>query len=141
MSVRIALFTYLAQVPALTTLLGTGAEFRVYPHTAPQGVKPPYLVVRRLATRRPYSLREVGQLRQSTFQFEGWGKSMASVDAVMGALEDALHEFSGSWDDVEVKRAVQNGPDFDDDDPPIDASQVCDFSTIQQWDLTYQKAA
>ena len=143
MSVRTALYAYLSQVPTLTAILGSGASFRAYPHFAGQGRELPLLVYRRLLTRRPYSLQEVGLQRITTIQIEVWGKSMAAVDELVSAVEAAMHAWSGTWDDVEIKRALipEGAPDFDDDEEPVDGTRIADLHTIQQWDVQYQKAA
>jgi hypothetical protein len=110
-----ALYGYLARQAAITALIGSGDDFRLYPDLLPEGIAYPAVAYFRVSTPRLHTLDGPSGFAQPRFQFSVWGNTKSDVIAVVEALRLTLDGFRGQMGDTQV-RAILSDDEMGDHD-------------------------
>lgn len=74
----------------IMTALANVADGRVYPESAPEGMDPPYVIMRRIVYDPIMTLNGRAAVAKSTYIFECWGQKSKESTAKAASLATAL---------------------------------------------------
>lgn len=125
MSLKTALFSYLSTNAAMVAVIGTGAASRLYPDFVPATPGLPYVTYRIVSSQHVRHLLGVSNMCNRRVQFDAFGASALSVEAVFSALSSALEGKRGPIGSENLA-VLSSGIETERDEfvDPIDGSQV-----------------
>ena len=95
-----AVYAYLSTYTPLSTIIGT----KIFPGMAPQGISPPYIIRQRISKPRYHDFSDAddSSLVRPRHQFDVYSLSYSESLNIMGALKDALLNFSGAMNTLNI---------------------------------------
>jgi hypothetical protein len=120
MSLKTALYSYLSTTSAITALVST----RIYPDMAPEGAALPYIVYSFVAGNHERHMGAACDFASRLVQFDVYGATAVSVEAVFQVLSDALEAKRGTIGSENLV-VLSSGIESERDDyiSPADGSQ------------------
>lgn len=138
MSIRSALFTYLAGKAGVTAIVGT-SPVRIYPVVRPQGGDMPALTYARMSGGHDHNLQGSSGTAIPTFELDCFGDTYAQADALAEAIRQVMQGFSGTMGSVAVKSVILDD-ESDGYDPPEDDSDRGAFYISLKYRIRYTES-
>ena len=138
MSVESALYSYLSGIAGVTSLLGSGSSFRLYPDLAPASVARPYATLFVVSTNRVRLVTGPGGIAAARVQIDVWAITSLSRSSVSDALRVALDGYRGSMGSelLDVRGVIVDGP-FNSMERPEDATEVPIYRARMDVEIIY----
>ena len=120
MTIEADIVTTLSAAAGVTSVIGSGANCRLYPAEAPQDVTYPCVVYQRIAStfEQAFGTAEPVAAYRPVFQFSCWSADVDSplnVRALAAAVRDALLAMTGSTVTVYTRSLLGQREEFDEE--------------------------
>ncbi len=104
---------------AITTIVGTGSDARIYPGIPPPDATAPFISFRRISYLRVNEMSGPTTLAKPTFQIDCWGSDNETMVSLSEAVRTLFDGFRGQMgdDNIEVRRMNRVGSNDDPEDP------------------------
>lgn len=123
MSIGAGLFTYLKTVTAVTDLIGTGDNCRLFPEWTPEAEAYPYVTYTVIAADHVGDLSAASGIVRKLIQVDVWAATAVSREATGNALRGALDGVTNdTWGSVNV-RTVALDEEVDELEEPADGDE------------------
>ena len=141
MSIESALYDKLTGTAALTALIGSGNDCRLYPELAPASTTKPYVTFSTISTTRSRHFAGItnSQVDFARVQVDIWAATSVSRRDTAEAVRDAMDGFSGAMGDeaLDVRRVEVVGPQMQ-MDAPFGDDEVPTYRAILELEISHR---